>query len=435
MKILSILLTSALLLSGCQSLIDDIDYLFLEKVSLKGKISRAQQVSGMSKVSPAPNQYTLADATKVMIFYGNEYVLTDIESNGQFSKRVPVGNSTVVAFLTKNNEFIGNLYTGGLNFLPLSGLDEDVKEIDLSTLTLDGKRIIPANDPIGKTIMLNEGEIDFMKEIGIYYENLARNIDMDMDGTPDILKEKELSFSIRKSFEAGKFGIQGTTEPMIFSNGDIIGSDYIMLFGRTSWFSNTKDPSILQKAKLTGPLHNPHSDIRQSGNNSYSMKTRYELGFERTNQNTFSSGDYDFQIDNTTFTFSYFFDMNLKNFWVYTVPTLYLNSANEVTSVSYIYRLPDGREVDPRKVLSSSIGLMFNVKRLESNMKAYKYWQGEGEGASVEIVRQDIMSSLKDSHNFYRTKLEVPIKLSNIESITTTYYDMFGNRAINDWIP
>lgn len=434
MKTHTFIITAALMLSSCQSLIDDIDYLFLEKVSLKGKVSQIQRVSDMSKAPASPDVLTLADATKVMIFYANEYVLTEIESDGEFSKRVPIGNSTVVAFLSRDNKFIGNLYTGGLNFLPLGGLDDNVKEIDLSTLTLEGSRVIPANDPIGKTIMLSEGELDFMKEIGIYYENLANNIDMDRDGTPDILKEKELSFSTRKNFEAGKFGIQGRSEPQIAGNGDIVGSNFIMINGRTTWFSNTKDPSILQNAVLSGPLDNPHSDIMQSGNNSYGMKTRYELGFERTSQNNFNSGEYDFTIDNTTFRFNYFFDMNLRDYWVYPVPTLHLNSAEEVSSVTYSFRLPDGREVDPRKVLSSSIGLMFNVTRLESNMDEYKYWQGEGEGAAVEIVRQDIMSSLKDSHDFYRTKLKVPIKLSNIRSISTTYYDMFGNRAINDWM-
>lgn len=434
MKTLTFVIAAALTLSSCQSLIDDIDYLFLEKVSLKGKVSKTQRVSDMSKAPASTDALTLADATKVMIFYANEYVLTDIESDGEFSKRVPIGNSTVVAFLSRDNKFIGNLYTGGLNFLPLGGLDDNVKEIDLSTLTLEGSRVIPANDPIGKTIMLSEGELDFMKEIGIYYENLANNIDMDRDGTPDILKEKELSFSTRKNFEAGKFGIKGRMEPQIAGNGDIIGSNFIMINGRTTWFSNTQDLSVLQNAVLSGPLDNPHPDIRQSGNNNnISIKINYELGFERTSQNNFNSGEYNLLIDNNTFTFNYFFDMNLRDYWVYPVPTVHLNSADEVTAVSFSFRLPDGREVDPRKILSSSIGLIFNVYRFENNMDEYKYWQGEGEGAAVEIVRQDIMSSLKDSHDFYLTKLKVPIKLSNIGSISTTYYDMFGNRAINGW--
>ena len=437
MKTLTFVLAAVLTLSSCQSLIDDIDYLFLEKVSLKGKVVKAQRVSGMSKAPSSPDELTLADAAKVMIFYANEYVLTDIEKDGAFSKRVPIGNSTVVAFLTINNEFIGNLYTGGLNFLPLSGLVEGTNEIDLSTLTLEGKRVIPANDPIGKTIMLNEGELDFMKEIGIYYENLANNLDMDRDGIPDILKEKELSFSTRKNFDAGKFGIQGISEPQIAGNSDIIGSNYIMINGHTTWFSNTQDPSILQNAVLSGPLDNPHSDIRHSGNNMYNIKTNYELGFERTSQNNFNSGEYSFLIDNATFTFNYFFDMNLRDYWVYPVPTVHLNSADEVTAVSYAFQLPDGREVDPRKILSSSIGLMFNVYQFENNMKAYKYWQNDPQSevaATVEIVRQDILSSLKDSHDFYFVELEVPIKRSNIHSISTTYYDMFGNRAINGWM-
>ena len=139
MKKMFILLFPALLFCSCESLFQDIDYLFLDKVVLKGKISNTKASSPLQK-APSDNEFTLADAAKVMVFYGNQYQIIEIKSDGSFSGKVPLGNSTLVTFLTGDNQFIGNLYTGGLNFLPLQGLDEEIDLIDFSTLTLDNKR-------------------------------------------------------------------------------------------------------------------------------------------------------------------------------------------------------------------------------------------------------------------------------------------------------
>jgi hypothetical protein len=124
----------------------------------------------------------------------------------------------------------------------------------------------------------------------------------------------------------------------------------------------------------------------------------------------------------------------MKDFWVYTLPTLHVNSKGEITNVSLKFQLPDGREVDPKKLLSTSIGVQFNVLVFDKSMEKYKYQQGQGTSASVEVVRQDIMTSLKKDYDFYNVKLSVPIKLSNIDGLNTTYYDMFGNRANNRWL-
>jgi len=59
------------------------------------------------------------------------------------------------------------------------------------TLTLDGTNVIPANDPIGDEINLTEEEIEWYKELGVYYESLSKNIDADNDDV--------LTFLIRKT--------------------------------------------------------------------------------------------------------------------------------------------------------------------------------------------------------------------------------------------
>ncbi len=102
----------------------------------------------------------------------------NIKSDGSFSGRAPLGSASCVVFLTENNEYIGNLFVGGCNLLPLVSMDDKIDEIDFSTLTLSGTRVIPANDPIGTTIKLTDKEMAFLNQIDSYYEALAKNIDM-----------------------------------------------------------------------------------------------------------------------------------------------------------------------------------------------------------------------------------------------------------------
>jgi hypothetical protein len=357
----------------------------------------------------------------------------NIKSDGTFSGGVPIGNSTVVAFLTENNDFIGNLFTGGLNFLPLGGIDEKVNSIDFSTLTLDGTRIIPANDPIGKTIFLNDAELAFMKEIGIFYQSLVKNIDMDNDGKPDVVTNKNFTLNTENGFTAGKFGVAGKSEPQLSNMLDFKGSNIIKMEGFTKWFSR-KDRNILYDAILSGPVGKPHNDLENGADHGdfkdNELGDRYQLQFSRKNNLPLTSGQYNLLMDNTNFAFNYYFDLNMKDFWIYTVPTLHVNGDGDVTDVSFKYKFYDGRELNPTKIISTSIGLLIEVKQYESNMDAYKGW-----GNLVEIVRQDILTSLKKNHDFYNIKLKVPIKLSNINQIKTMYYDMFGNGADNTWVP
>jgi hypothetical protein len=67
MKKIFILLFPALLFCSCESLFQDIDYLFMDKVVLKGKVSNAKASSSQQK-APSENEFTLADAAKVMVF-------------------------------------------------------------------------------------------------------------------------------------------------------------------------------------------------------------------------------------------------------------------------------------------------------------------------------------------------------------------------------
>lgn len=442
MKKMFILLFPALLFCSCESLFQDIDYLFLDKVVLKGKISNTKASSPLQR-APSDNEFTLADAAKVMVFYGNQYQIFEINSDGSFSGKVPLGNSTLVTFLTGDNHFIGNLYTGGLNFLPLQGLDEKIDLIDFSTLTLDNKRVIPENDPVGKSIKLTEAELSFMKEVGKFYESMAKNIDMNNNKIPDLYEDITIFLSTSRQFYGGKCGIKGEKEAQITGTYDLKGTNSLKIEGYVEWFSE-KIKGISKNATLTGPAVTPYNDIINTSNKEFDDnepdKESYYVDFARQNNDLFETGTYTLHIDKQDFSFDYYFDLNMKDFWVFAAPTLVVDSKGYVTEAEIEYQLKDGRKVKPERVLSSSISLTINVFSYDSSMDVYDSWSTSGNGkpgeeAIVEIVRRNALENLRKNYNHYKIKFPKPIKLSNIESVGTAYLDMFNNSAGNNWTP
>jgi hypothetical protein len=130
----------------------------------------------------------------------------------------------------------------------------------------------------------------------------------------------------------------------------------------------------------------------------------------------------------------------MKDFWIYAVPSCNVDKDGYVTSIEIDYRLKDGRKVNPKKVISSSISLTIAIEKYSSEMDVYDSWGENGQSepgkkSLLEIVRRDILTSLDKNYNFDRITLEVPVKLSNIQQMGTSYYDMFGNDAGNSWKP
>lgn len=391
------------------------DYVYIKKIRLKGQISAAERVSD-DKSRALHAGFTLADAGKVLIFYGNEYDLVSIKSDGSFSGRAPLGSASCVVFLTENNQFIGSLFVGGCYLLPLVGLDDDVKEINFSTLTLSGTRVIPANDPIGSTIILTEEELAFLREVDSYYEALAKNIDMDNNGTPDVMEGKLIQLYETNSFKGGVWGTD--TQAPILTNPAQISLDYgIHMVGPNVWLSNTSN-SVAENAQLSGPAGNPHSDIINSGN-SYINNKEFKLNFARANvtqQNTtylpFDDGLYTLSIDNKQLTFNYI-QVNMAPYLILAVPTLHINSSNQLTSISIQYQLPDGSLVVPRNVMSSGVDVRFANQEIRTSTNA-KY---------------------DDDYDYYTVELETPVDMNSIQDLSLSYFDILGNQYNVWWNP
>lgn len=408
--VLSLFSFAILLFTACGD-----DYQYVKKVKIKGKIPRSKNANINSEKS-SKGEFSLDDAEKVLIFYGRDYDLVDIDSDGSFSGRAPVGTATTLAFLTESNEFIGNLYVGGLNFLPLVSANGEIEDIDLSELTLDGERVIPANDPTLGIISLSATELAFMQEIGSYYKALSQNLDMNNDGTPDVLQDGKIDVTFGCNYPGGKFGIGDEAAVLDPIFDSLIGYS-IFMEGPLSLISSG-DNSLPQNAVLSGPEENPSTDLYNSGN-SYSNGSNFKVNFARGQNNgrlPFEPGLYTMTIDNKDFTF-YYSMIDFPEYFVRVIPTLVTNSQNQVTAINFDYELPNGTAVNPRLLMGSGIDI--NISGFSGNF--------------IYQFVSELNSSTDLDYNYYSYELEEPIDYSQINSLGLTFIDLFGNSCSSGW--
>jgi hypothetical protein len=357
-------------------------------------------------INATEDSFTLADAKSVLIFYGEQYAVSEIK-NGSFSTNAPMGSATALIFLDADNHYIGNLNVSGLNMLPLVNLsNNDQTVIDLSSLSLNGTNVLPSNNPIGSDIMITQQDINLYKELGKYFESLAKNIDTDNDGIPDNFSGKELMVNTVFNLNVGKFGLNSASASMIDTSQFVV--NYVVRFKGSKGLV----PQNLN-VSLTGPEGDPYSDI-VINNYQYNDNCEcFNVGFNRQNQEgsmlPFKQGIYTFSMDgiqNHTINYS---TINAKYFLVIATPVLKTDSEGNVTSVAIDYMLPDKTETQPSKFITTLM-LMFQ----DANQNQIYH-----EGSIFETT-----NLLPD---FKNVTLTTPVKLSNINNIVISYTDLVGN--------
>jgi len=412
MKALRLIIISAILLSACNE-----DHYNVDRITIKGELgtlSKSGNISGKKSVAA-----DLLDAKKVLVFYGTRYDLFEI-SDGSFSVNAETGNPTALVFLDGSNNYIGNLFAGGLNMLPLGDVGESVTVIDLNSLTLDGTSVIPSHDPIGEEIDITEEEAIRYRELGTYYESLSKNIDADNDGVPDILDKKDIRINSQFRIFGGSWGVNDLP-PSQFDISDLRINYAVRIEGNISMA-----PANGNNVTLSGPEDNPYTDIARQGYQA--DKDCYITFFVRPGESLqddalgnnflpFKMGTYSFTLDgskNFTLNFS---NIDARYYLVIASPTLHTDDNGMITSVSVDYILPDNTVVDPENYVTI-LQLQFQNKdgsRLEL-------------GSLYESVQTKI--TLKDLTNIALTD---PIPLSNLDGLSVNYNDILGNEYNVVW--
>jgi hypothetical protein len=373
-----------------------------------GGITIKGRISGTRNATLKSGTLTLTDAAKVLVFNPDRYTLADIV-NGSFTVKADVGSVTALIFLDANNKYIGNLFAGGLNMLPLGG-DCDSTIIDLQSLTLDNTSVVPEHNPIGDEIQITDSEVTRLKELGGFFESLAQNLDADNDGVPDVLSNKQLSISSQFEIFQGHPGTDNTP-PQPFDASQLRINYKVRISGNISMA-----PAIGNSVALSGPDGSPYTDIKTT---SYIADLCFIAFFNRDTQTgwaPFKKGTYSFTLNGSQFYSLTYSNINAMYYLVIASPTLHTDGNGMVTSVSLEYKLPDNNSVvDPAKYVSR-LQLQYNDNN-NNHIEVGKLYGG------VRI------------EDFSNVALPAPVPLSTLkgQNLMVNYNDLLGNEYFVYW--
>ena len=378
------------------------------RIVIKGTLSGSNlKGSGLK----AATLLSLSDAKKVLVFNSTSYKVFDIVNNS-FTVDAVSGTATALAFLDANNQYIGCLTAGGLNVLPLVSLkDGDNTVIDLSTLTLNGTSVIPANNPLGNSILLNNEEIAWYKELGGYYESLSKNIDADNNGVPDILSKSDIGLSTIFNISCGPWTLNNALMQVVDTNHIFI--NYILRIGTGKALKPVNTNVI-----VSGPAGSPQNDITQMG---YAFgPDSFLASFCRqapANQGNplgtvmlpFGKGTYTVTLDNKNYTLNYA-NVSAMHFFILAKPTIHTNSNNEIVSVSIDYRDTENNFVTAENyVYQTQVTL---------------------DGPQAQLVQMGALwenPEAKTNSDLYNFTLPIPLPMSQLSRLSVMYLDLIGN--------
>lgn len=368
------------------------------RIAINGTISGVNTKStGSLSVAELP----LSAATNVLVFNSNGYELFSI-TDSAFKAEAYSGTAPALAFLDADNRFIGCLNAGGLNVLPLVSLkDGDNTIIDLSSLTLAGKLVIPANNPIGDEIDLNDGEIQWYKELGAYYESLSQNIDADNDGVADFMDNKDLRLSTIFDIDCGKWGLNDQ-EPQIDDTANFFNVSYTLRVEGGKNFSPQN-----QAITFSGPEGSAYTDISQS-NFNICPNGNFISFFGRPQGQSYSAGIYSLTIDNQSYSLNYS-TVNSKHFFILAEPSLNTNDKNQVVSVTVEYKDMNNEPVNAENYVYQTMVQIDGTSRI---CEIGKLWENPASKQHTEI---------------YTFTLPNPVALSEIGQVKVCYLDLIGN--------
>jgi len=380
----------------------------VSRIVIKGTVSGSNLKSSSAK---SANSLSLTDAKKVLVFNSTSYKLFDIVNNS-FDAYAVSGTATALAFLDANNQYIGCLTAGGLNVLPLVSLkDGDNTIIDLSTLTLSGTNVIPASNPLGNSIMLNNEAISWYKELGGYYESLSKNIDADNNGVPDILSKSDIGLSTIFNISCGPWTLNNAAAQVVDTNHLYI--NYIMRMGTGKALKPVNTNVI-----VSGPLGAPQNDIKQM---SFAFGPDCFLAsFCRETSGTqgnplgsvmlpFAKGTYTITLDNKNYTLNYA-NINAKHFFILAKPTIHTNDKNEIVSVSIDYR-----DTENNGVIAENYVYQTQVTL---------------DGPQTRLVQMGALwenPEAKTNSDLYNFTLPTPVPMSQLVRLSVMYLDLIGN--------
>lgn len=371
------------------------------------------RVTGLRKGNTS---YSLLDAKKVLLYSQNYYTLVDIAAD-TFSVSAEFRSGVALIFLDANNKYIGHLSPRGVNMLPLGNLSDGMNTtIDLSSLQLIGNTVIPSRDPFGDAIQISDEELQSLKIADGYFETIAKNIDSDNDGVPDVLANKQVVFTTHYGMHGGHWGHNDTLPVLIDSAERFVmyglevggGSALTFYAGNISFAGPSQDPipDIILWGMRKAPECGGNRGFIASFNCWDGTYTHNGPNLYH-NFRQFKKGTYTLTLDwSNTYKLEYTC-VDMKYNLLIITPTLHTDSLGRLTSITFQYKLSNGSTMNPSSVLSDVMVQLSN-----------KF------SGSILDARINTSSSSAD---FTTLTMDVPVDISNLGSLLVSYNDLVGN--------
>ena len=235
-------------------------------------------------------------------------------------------------------------------------IDDDSTVIDLNNLSLDGHNVIPTHDPVGNEIQLSETDIAFIKRMGSYYEGIAKNMDSDNDGIPDILNKNYIILSSIFELSGGIYGSDSTE--VVFRDSITHNIRYSI---RAEGGKNVSPEK--ENITLSGPAGDPYDEII-TWQQDYLTGGDFIDGFilppqdditENSSPFPFKFGIYTMKIGDKPDRTLVYSNIGIESYLIIAAPTLHVNDQGKLTSIELDYFLPDGTPLDPSHIITDIV--------------------------------------------------------------------------------
>jgi hypothetical protein len=366
--------------------------------------------------------YALAaeDIAKVIAFNHNGgYVIAELDETGAFSLRVDKGNPTALVFIDADDNYLGYLTLGnGIDSLPLGKISGGT--IDLQALSSSGLIVEPLHNPIGSELPLSAEEIAAIAQGDDYFAAVIKNMDVNDNGTIDLLENKFYRPFIMYFVNGGVFGDNLTPTPSIpadFNSYRFNISIYeqgVSDFPGTVTFEGPGGSGLIGQTNDVAPHTEPGNALY--GAPAIASPTIPPAGAYTV---TYNAAPLVFNIPAQTAAIS-----NI----VMAIPTVTL-SGGAIQKIDWAYKLGNGAAaaIDPTTIIE------------------YISIQINGSGTQYDPDYLQGYSRLYNSANFAPATLThtLPVKSSsgaswsipwnNVSHISMVYNDIFGNHYVVNW--
>lgn len=405
------------------------------KLSLTGSFEN----SGMNENTVLKMEETIP--TQIMIIYEDDFEIVELNDD-EFSLEVERNKPSGIVFLNDSDEYLGFLtLENGLDSIPAQFVEEKTEEIDFGEIDFKDEEGIPANNPIGDEINVNESERNLLAFSDSFFAATLRNPEVIELLAGDELDE--FSLSIAYHFDHIKYWDWEDYNTINFNKmigKEIEGEDgtypyFQMHRYRLSTRGREFDP---EEVVLKYPDNDVWSSITDEPQNDDPHYFHFNgiYSHELDDTNILSSyapgGEYIFKLNDLEIPVEIpadLKDQTQKNSFL-ALPSFHLVENDEgleiIDEITLEYKTKNGNDLS-----SDFVENILSTKDDTSGIELYLFIKdGSGHGEKIEEVRLDPGEKRYSPENDMAWEVPEDIEADEFYRLTVEYHDFYGMKYI-----